>query len=342
VSEAKLANSGRNWMRGLLLTLFALWLPLTAGRAAASGNGIYDCFEMSSRKALARMIVENDRPAFWATTGQQYIGGPDDRPGWFSFDGVTTSGQAISAEIGRDNLIGSIRLGTAGRLLDSYAYCKLVQQGPPTTAGKEPHERVGSTGTGFFVSPNGLLVTSAHVIDGAEAVSVRYGLSELPAQIVASNLTTDLAVLKVDTQSPNFLTIAPPRSARVGQAVFTYGYPVSSLLGTEPKFTDGTISALSGLEDDPTFLQMSVPVQPGNSGGPLVNDWGEVLGVIAAQAAVMGFYERTGTLPQGVNWSVKAEYAALMIDLPPARPKTPSREAAIERVGRSIALIEAH
>ena len=142
---------------------------------------------------------------------------------------------------------------------------------------------------------------------------------------MSTSFSTDLALLRIPYQTKNYLTFANPGSADIGDQVFTLGYPVSDILGKEVKYTDGSISSLSGLQGDATFFQISVPVQPGNSGGPLVNQDGNVVGVVTAVAAVAEFYRATGSLPQNVNWAVKGAYASLL--LPPTmerneRPKS--------------------
>ena len=106
-----------------------------------------------------------------------------------------------------------------------------------------------------------------------------------------------------------------PGAVEIGDDVFTLGFPISDLLGKEVKYTDGSISSLSGLKGDATFFQISVPIQPGNSGGPLVNEKGNVVGIVTATAAVEAFYQATGSMPQNVNWAVKGAYASLL--LPP-------------------------
>ena len=118
------------------------------------------------------------------------------------------------------------------------------------------------------------------------------------------------------------------------------GYPTQSILGGEPKFTEGSISALSGMGGEAAFMQISVPVQPGNSGGPLVNAEGEVVGIITATAAIELFLRTTGTLPQNVNWAVKSDYAQLLFDQPPRRSKTSTREAAIARAIKASCRVE--
>lgn len=95
--------------------------------------------------------------------------------------------------------------------------------------------------------------------------------------------------------------------AQLGDSVFTIGFPAIDLQGTEPKYTDGKISSLSGLRDDPDKYQISVPVQPGNSGGPLVDQSGNVAGVIVARLNDFAALRSMGSLPQNVNYAVKGK-----------------------------------
>jgi S1-C subfamily serine protease len=127
----------------------------------------------------------------------------------------------------------------------------------------------------------------------------------------------------------------------MGDKVFTIGFPMSSVLGQEAKYSDGVVSALSGLKDAPSFLQITVPVQPGNSGGPLVNEKGEVVGIITSTAAILPFIKESGTLPQNINWAVKADYLRPLIELPEMEPTELNREQLINHVKESTFFIEA-
>ena len=197
-------------------------------------------------------------------------------------------------------------------------------------------------GTCFAVSPQGLLVTAHHVIKGARSIKVNLSDGRtIDAEVEAAAASNDLALLHINEPISAYLTLTPARSAEAGQEVFTLGFPAKSLLGMEPKFTEGTISALSGPGGEASFLQISVPVQPGNSGGPLVNNRGEVVGIITSTAAILPFLTVTGNLPQNVNWAVKAGYARPLFDQPEALSPTPNRRAAIERVRSALCAIEA-
>ncbi len=87
-------------------------------------------------------------------------------------------------------------------------------------------------------------------------------------------------------------------------------------------------------------MQTTVPIQPGNSGGPLVNQRGEVVGIMTSTAAVRAFLALTGTLPQNVNWAVKADFAAPLFEPPVDGRVASSREAAIKQAIGSVCLIE--
>jgi len=209
-----------------------------------------------------------------------------------------------------------------------YHRAKWVRIGEPPAGAtyKQPGDPVHGSGTGFFVSSNGFIVTNHHVIEGANKVTVTTPSGEsFEAKVVSTSTSTDLALLRIPYQTKNYLTFTNSGSEDIGDQVFTLGYPVSDILGKEVKYTDGSISSLSGLQGDATFFQISVPIQPGNSGGPLVNTDGDVVGVVTASAAVEAFYASVGVMPQNVNWAVKGAYASLL--LPPTmemneRPKS--------------------
>jgi len=211
-------------------------------------------------------------------------------------------------------------------------------QPPPSPSAKN----ILLTGTGFAVTDDGFILTANHLIEDANAVIVLLGNGmELEAKVVKASHIIDLALLKIDSRTPDYLPITStqPRVAS-GDRVFTFGFPVVSVLGAEPKFTDGAISSLSGPGGEITFLQITVPVQPGNSGGPLVSEQGDVVGIITASAAVVPFIKASGTLPQNVNWAVNATFAVPLVPQVTTKRQMPlKRKEIIERVRKSVVLI---
>jgi S1-C subfamily serine protease len=166
------------------------------------------------------------------------------------------------------------------------------------------------SGTGFFVANNGLIVTNWHVVEHANSLIVEtYGKEFKQARLIGYDVRNDLAVLKVDTKSQHWLPIVKDSSSLPkGEEVIAVGFPRADLQGFEAKVTNGIISSLSGIENDPRTFQITVPVQPGNSGGPLVSRKGLVVGVVSSKLNAMAVIKETGSIPENVNYAIKSNY----------------------------------
>lgn len=184
---------------------------------------------------------------------------------------------------------------------------------PPAQAPQEPPKVRLSTGSGFFVSKAGHIVTNAHVVKDCTTITARPdGAVAVAAQVLARDAANDLAVLKVASPVERSLPLRP--SIRLGEGVAAFGFPHSDLLATTGNFTLGNVTALAGLRDDSRYLQISAPVQSGNSGGPLLDSSGNVVGVVTAKLDAIKVAEAQGDLPQNVNFAVKASLAASFLD----------------------------
>ncbi len=144
------------------------------------------------------------------------------------------------------------------------------------------------------------------------------------ATIILKDKTNDLALLKLQDFKLSMLGaksvpygIGQASDIALGSDVFTIGFPLSVVLGQSAKVSSGTVNSLSGLDDDPRLLQISNPVQPGNSGGPLFNKDGNLIGVVVASLNASYFYERAKILPQNVNFAVKIDYLRNLISMLP-------------------------
>lgn len=182
------------------------------------------------------------------------------------------------------------------------------------------------TGTGFFISDDGYILTCYHVIHGAQTVLVKIGKEVRNAEIVRKSQTADLAVLKVDAKTTG-LPIGASRNVRLGERVYTIGFPLPTFQGQEHKWTEGSISSLAGFQDDYSAFQISAPVQPGNSGGPLVNEEGEIIGVIVAKL-------RGG---ENVNYAIKSSAALILLEQIPELKLKPSPAKGEKRSPADIA-----
>ena len=167
---------------------------------------------------------------------------------------------------------------------------------------QEKNER--AQGTGFFVTVEGLMVTNAHVVEGCSTVTVvseRAGTSL--AEVVARDTTNDLALLKSKNKPQSVASIR--LGVRVGEPVAAFGFPLSGLLATSGNITFGNVTALSGIADDTRYIQIQAPVQPGNSGGPLLDYNGNIVGVVSGKLNAMKVAELSKDMPQNVNFAIR-------------------------------------
>lgn len=207
--------------------------------------------------------------------------------------------------------------------------------------------RVKGSGSGFFLTEDGYLVTNHHVVRKAKKVMIRHEGKEYPATIVKWDESNDLAILKVEGRFKS-LPLASSADVKLGQGVFTVGYPNPPDQGVSPKMTDGRISSLMGLRDSASNFQISVPIQPGNSGGPLVNEKGLTIGVVVSTLNPGYALRNTGTLPQNVNFAVKSDYILVLVkNIPQLKDKLGVAVAAqgstveenVEQVAKGTALV---
>jgi hypothetical protein len=150
-------------------------------------------------------------------------------------------------------------------------------------------------------------VTNAHVVSGCRTLRVLLGETSAPARLLAADDKTDLAVLRTELRTAQIAALRSGPALRLGESVVSFGSPLSGALSKEGNLTTGNVSALAGLRDDPTYLQMTAPVQPGNSGGPLLDGSANVIGVVAAKLDAVAIAKRTGDIPQNVNFAIRAD-----------------------------------
>ncbi|MEX1116211.1 MAG: trypsin-like peptidase domain-containing protein [Akkermansiaceae bacterium] len=169
-----------------------------------------------------------------------------------------------------------------------------------------------ATGTAWAVTADGYLLTAAHVVNNARSIHAvdSKGKSHL-AMVIKSDEGNDLALLKIASDSKAL----PLRNKVVmGQKVATIGFPNSSLQGTEAKVTEGIVNSLSGIGDNARQMQISVPVQPGNSGGPLLDMTGAAVGLVSSRLSDAATFKQSGALPQVVNYAQKISHAGKLLE----------------------------
>lgn len=177
------------------------------------------------------------------------------------------------------------------------------------------------TGTGYGIG-NGYIVTNNHVAEGASKISVKGVKGDMnngyTAEVVATDKTNDIAILRITDSRFNGFGAIPysvsSRMADVGEDVFVLGYPLTQALGNEIKLTNGIISSRTGYQGDVATYQMSAPVQPGNSGGPMFDSKGNVIGIVVA--GVPG--------AENVGYAIKTSYLKNLIESAGVNIKLPA------------------
>jgi S1-C subfamily serine protease len=177
-----------------------------------------------------------------------------------------------------------------------------------------PATKAEKSGTGFFVSAEGHVLTNAHVVENCSSIEVPGPMGFKAVQLVAKDETNDLALLKTD--------LTPSRVAllrtgiKLGEPVAAFGYPWRGLLSSTGNFTVGNVTSLTGVTDDTRYLQISTPIQPGNSGGPLLDSSGNFVGVVSEKLNALRLMVATATedIPQNVNFAIKSSVAATFLE----------------------------
>ena len=233
-------------------------------------------------------------------------------------------------------------------------YNKYEGQNKPQPVAEQPTR---ATGTGFLLGSSNYVITNYHVVKGFNSLQVNFLNGEkVKAKLRANDKANDVAVLEL-VNPPDLVTnsmvLGDSSSVEMGDRVFTIGYPVSGILGKNPKYAEGAISSTTGIADDPRMFQITVPIQPGNSGGPLLNKKGEVIGITTSSLDALKAFKIMGAIPQNVNFAVKSSFVkAVMQTIPDSLlttksivvvPSNPDDRVSglIKQVKNNIVLVEA-
>ncbi len=307
---------------------------------------------------------------------------------WYN---LATAGAADAEqrETARKNLDGITRYMTRDQIAEAQRRSSAFVARKEAADARGPWEDFASntpkaTGTAFFITEDGYLLTSAHVISPPEPktaeefldarrvtrIEVTVAGKTYSAKLVKADKANDVAVLKIIGESQRTFTfeeasqpeqpaqrltkqfvplpLAASRGVKLGETICTLGFPNTDIQGTELKFTTGEINSLAGIQDDPRHFQISVAVQPGNSGGPLLDASGNVIGLVSARLADIATLKITGSLPQNVNYALKSSFITAFLETLPevsAKLKSPRPVKArplaeiAEEVKSSVALV---
>ena len=210
-----------------------------------------------------------------------------------------------------DDGVGSV---VSSFLASVVQFPKAGDFGGPSRATPQPQLTTVSTGSGFAISADGAVVTNEHVVDGCTAVTIPgFG----PGKVITADKSRDLAVIQLTGSHPSIAARIQTAKPELGQAIVALGYPLSDVMGNALTVSPGVVSSLSGIGGDPSTFTVSANVQPGNSGGPILNMRGEVVGVAQAKLNEVALLKAAGTTGGTVGFAIGA--AALTDFLAPFR-----------------------
>jgi serine protease Do len=167
------------------------------------------------------------------------------------------------------------------------------------------------SGTGFAIGNGNSVITNFHVVDGCKSVSIANVGTGIIKMVDPGD---DIAIIQPAQPIVTPLRFRVGGQVKLGEEIVVIGFPLRGLLSSTPTVTTGIVSSLAGLRDDRTRLQISAPVQPGNSGGPVLDKSGNVVGMVVSKLNVLRIARMTGDIPQNVNFAIPASIITSVLD----------------------------
>jgi S1-C subfamily serine protease len=171
---------------------------------------------------------------------------------------------------------------------------------------KEDEIIIIGSGSGFFVSDQGHIVSNDHVVGVCKKVKAYEEGVEIFLNILATDMVNDIGLVKGKFKNKKYLNIKTD-GAELGEDIIAFGYPLSQELSDSVKLTKGIVSSLTGLGNNISQIQIDAAIQPGNSGGPVVNMNGQVVGIASAGLSQLYMLEKAAYIPENVNFAVASQ-----------------------------------
>ncbi len=173
-----------------------------------------------------------------------------------------------------------------------------------------PPKTARSSGSGYFVTKQGHIATNAHVVEGCRTINV---VGHGSARVLKADTNNDLAIVRVETNQKHSVATFRPIPVRRGEEVYVLGFPFAAILGNNLTISEGIVSSPAGIGGDVRNFSLSAPVQPGNSGGPVLDASGTVIGTVVAKLDAMKTLEVAGSLPENINFAVQGNLMATLM-----------------------------
>ena len=287
-----------------------------------TGQGTYTYADGNKYVGEYRDDKQTGQGTFTWNNGDKYVG--EYRDGKLTGQGTFTWADGRK-DVGewRDNLLNgyAIRYSSNGSIEkegiwkdDTFQYAQ--KYSPPVVAKVAPQDNEvisASSGSGFAVSADGYVITNHHVIEGCQKVVVHYKGKELPVTVVTYDPQNDLALLKGDFR-PQTVFALSGNQPELLQDVYVAGYPFGNKISSSVKVTKGIISSLTGIGNNFSNIQIDAALQSGNSGGPILDEMGNIVGVAVSKLDAKYMYDNFGIIPENTNFGIKANVVRSVLE----------------------------
>ena len=273
---------------------------------------------------------------------------------WFNIATSFGSEVVVKHAVQSRNIVAkrmtSSQLAKAQNLARNFVPTKSTQ--PVVTAEKPPsktktapniQERTNlnkvisaSSGSGFAISKDGHIITNNHVIEGCQNVKIHHKGKTFTASVLTFDPRNDIALLKGDFRPSTFFPLSD-KTPELLQDIYVAGYPFGRKISTSVKVTKGIVSSLTGIGNNFSNIQIDAALQPGNSGGPILNEKGNVVGVAVAKLDIKKILENYGTLPENTNFGVKTSVVkSITNSMKVSLPRPSQRPISKSELGKKI------
>ncbi len=288
---------------------------------SANGKGTHTLPNGNKHVGEYKDDKRNGQGTFTMPDGTKYIGGwKDDQPNgqgtWTKPDGSEYVGEfKNSLPNGQGTLTysdGTVKEGIweNGQL----KYPEAVE--PPLVTEAKPQDNEvleAASGSGFAVSSDGYVITNNHVIEGCQEVAIHVNGKAIPVTVVTYDLQNDLALLKGDFTPQTVFALSSDQPELL-QDVYVAGYPFGNAISSSIKATKGIVSSLTGIGNNFSNIQIDAALQPGNSGGPILDEMGNVIGVAVSKLDAAYMLKNYGDIPENTNFGIKASVVRSVLD----------------------------
>ena len=248
----------------------------------------------------------------------------------FSIDGLYGKGTAAAlTAYNRQNLKGAdlSKSTNVSKLMTAVLALKPSPTPKPKVIQTDPPDKTYkvASGTGFYVSSQGHIITNHHVIDGCKDMKVHSKGKVLETIKIADDIRNDLALLKIE-EAPAHVFALSQKSPFPLQDIIVAGYPFGDRVSSTLKFTQGIVSSIAGLSNDYSQIQIDAALQPGNSGGPIMDEFGNIVAVAVAKLSLKKILKDYGVVPENTNFGVKASAVKNLMEGNGVQFKAPNTE----------------